>query len=117
MHRTEHALDVLHTYIHIYIHTYVHIYTLSLPAGFLGPPEGVLFRTPPPPPPTPLTLPRLSMTFAPGPPPPREAGVLDFLPPPPEGRDTAFDDGRCSSERRGRTPLEGRLKKIQDYII
>ena len=84
-------------------------YTLSLPAGLLGPPEGVLFRPPPPPPATPLTLPRLSMTFAPAPP-PREEGALGFLAPPPVGRDTAFDDGRCSSERRGRTPLTGRLK-------
>ena len=85
-------------------------YTLSLPAGLFDPPEGVLFRPPPPPPATPLTLPRLSMTFAPAPPPPREAGTLGFLAPPPVGRDTAFDDGRCSSERRGRTPLRGRLK-------
>jgi hypothetical protein len=73
----------------------------------LDPLEGVPFRFPPAPPATPLTLPRLSMTFAPAPPPPREVG---FLAPPPEGRGTTFDDGRCSSERRCRIPLEGRLK-------
>ena len=91
-------------------------YTLSLPAGFLPPLEGVFLR-----PAAPLTLPRLSMTFAPAPPPPREAalplGAPDFLAPPPEGRDTAFDDGRCSSERRGRTPFGGRLKSNRKWLV
>ena len=75
--------------------------SLSLPAGLLGPPEGVLLRPPPPPPATPLTL-------------PRDAGALGFLAPPPEGRDTAL---RCSSDRRDRTPLRGRLKTNVNYSL
>ena len=95
----------------------LHLYTLSLPVGRLLDPPGVLLRPPPPPPPAPLTLPRLSTTFAP--PPPLEVGTLGFLAPPPEGRDTAFDDGWCSSERLGRTPLEGRLKtnRMEVYLF
>lgn len=60
------------------------------------------------------------MTFPPPPPPPtRETplGVPDFFAPPPEGRETTLDDGRCSSERRGRTPLGGRLNDNTNTVV